>query len=161
MIVETFVGIKSRILMEIAFCLVGVYHIWSFTDVERKSVGHEPVINKYQLPIHSVMDLLNCCTIGKMNKTHLIWGFIHVFYIQKKKYFAQHRALWNTQCNVWDRGTAVFNWDVLFPVTQIWLKPVMHDTSDAIMQELTHQYVMINWLERFWKILIYSALLAV
>ena len=37
--------------------------------------------------------------------------------------------------------------EVLFPVTQIRLKPVLHDTSDAILQELTHQYVMINCVE--------------
>ena len=98
-----------------------------------------------------------------MNKTHLIWGSIHVIDIQKKKYWAQHRPLWNTHCNVWDRGTAVFDWDVLYPVTQIRLKPVLYDTSDAIMQELTHQYVMINFVECFLKICTYSygALLAI
>ena len=60
--------------------LVGDFHIWSFTDVERKSVGLEPVINSYQLPIHSGMDIVNvtvrcknCCIISKMNKKHLIW----------------------------------------------------------------------------------------
>ena len=139
--------------------LVEDYHKWSFTDVERKSVGLEPVSNTYQLPIHSGMDIVNvtvgcknCCIIRKMNKTHLIWGSIHVIDIQKKKYWAQHRSLWNTQCNVWDRGTAVFDWDILFPVTQIRLKPLLHDTSDTIMQELTHQCVMINCVERFWKI---------
>ena len=31
--------------------LVGDYHIWSFTDVERKSVGLEPIMNTYQLPV--------------------------------------------------------------------------------------------------------------
>ena len=84
----------------------------------------------------------NCCIISKMNKMHLIRGSIHVIDIQKKKYWAQHRPLWNPQCNVWDRGTAVFDWYVLFD----W------DTSDTIMQELTHQYVMINCVECFWKI---------
>ena len=33
---------------------------------------------------------------------------------------------------------------MLFPATQIRLKPAMHDTSEAILQELTHQYVMVN-----------------
>ena len=28
-------------------------------------------------------------------------------------------------------------------------KPALDDTFDAIMQELTHQYVMINCVERF------------
>ena len=139
--------------------LVGDYHIWSFTDVERKSVGLEPVIHTYQLPFHSGMDIVNvtvwcknCCIFSKMNKTHLIWGSIHVIDTQKKMYWAQHWTLWNTQCNVWDRGTAVFDWDVLFPVTQIRLKPVLHATSDAMMQEPTHQYDMINCVKHFWKI---------
>ena len=37
--------------------------------------------------------------------------------------------------------------DILFPITQIRLKPALHDTSDALMQELTHHYVMINCVE--------------
>ena len=52
--------------------LVGDYHIWNFTDIERKSVGLESVINTYQLPIHSGMDIVNvtvgcknCCIISK------------------------------------------------------------------------------------------------
>ena len=139
--VETFVRIKSRILISIAFFLVGDYHIWSYTYVERKSVDLEPIINTYQLSSHIGMDIVNvtvgyknCCIISKMNKTHLIWGSIHVIDIQKKEYCAQHRSLWNTQCNVRHRGIAVCDWDVLFPVSQIRLKPVLHDTSDAIMQ---------------------------
>ena len=138
--------------------LVGDYHIWSLTDVERKSVGFEPISNIYQLPIHIGMDTVNVtvgcqnyCIIRKMNKMHLIWGSIHVIDIQKKEYWVQHRALWNTQCNVWHRGIVIFDWDVLFPVSQIRLKPVLHDTSDAIMQKLTHQYVMINCVECFEK----------
>ena len=31
--------------------LVGDYHIWIFTAVERKFVGREPVINTYQLSV--------------------------------------------------------------------------------------------------------------
>ena len=125
--------------------LVGDYLIWSFTDIER-SVG---LINTYQLPIHSGMDIVNvtvrcknCCIISRMNKTHLIWGSIHVIDIQKKEYW----------CSVWNRGTVVFDWDLFFPVTQIRLNLVLHDTSDAIMQKLTHQYVMINCVECFWEI---------
>ena len=30
----------------------------------------------------------------------------------------------------------------LIPIPQIRLKPALHDTSDAIMQELTHRYVI-------------------
>ena len=37
--------------------LVRYFHIWSFTNVDRKSVGLEPVINSYQFPIHSCMML--------------------------------------------------------------------------------------------------------
>ena len=142
--------------------LVGDYLIWSFTDVERKSIGLEPVTNTYQLPIHSHMDIVNvtvgcknCWIISKMNKTQLIWGSIHVIDIQKKEYWAQTPilvVLWNTQCNVWHRGIAVFDWDILFPVTQIRSNLTWHDTSDGIMQELTHQYVMINCVECFWEI---------
>ena len=36
----------------------------------------------------------------------------------------------------WHRGTAVFDWVMLFPVTQIRLKPVLHDTSNAIATTL-------------------------
>ena len=74
--------------------LVGDYHMWSFTDVEIKSVGLEPVINTYQLLIHSTMDIVNvivrcknCSILSKMNKTHLIWGCMHVIDIQKKEYW--------------------------------------------------------------------------
>ena len=65
----------------------------------------------------------------------------------KKKYWAQHRTLRNTQWNVWHRGAGVLGWDILFPITQIRLKPAQHDTSDASMLELTHQYLMINCIE--------------
>ena len=75
--------------------LVGDYHIWRFTDVERMSVGLESTINTYQLPIHSGMDIVtvtvgckNCRIISKMNKTNLIWGSINVIDIQKKEYWA-------------------------------------------------------------------------
>ena len=37
--------------------------------------------------------------------------------------------------------------ETYFPITQIRLKPAQHDTSDDIMQELTHKYVMINYVE--------------
>ena len=67
----------------------------------------------------------NCCIISKMNETYLIWGSIHDIEIHKKKYSAQHLALWNTQCVMFDiTGT----------LTQIRLKPALHDTSDSIMQ---------------------------
>ena len=39
-------------LMSNVFFLVGDYHIWSFTNVQRKSVGLEPVINSYQFHVH-------------------------------------------------------------------------------------------------------------
>ena len=45
----------------------------------------------------------NYCIMSKMKKTHLIWESIHVIDIQKKEYWAQHRSLWNTQCNVWHK----------------------------------------------------------
>ena len=157
--VETLVRIESRILMSIAFSLVWDYRIRSLTDVERKSVGITPVINTSQFLIHSAMNIVNvivwcknCCIVSKMNKTHLIWGSQHVIDIQKKKYWAQHRALWNTHCNVWHRGTAIFDWDVLFPVTQIWLKPVLHDISDAIMHILLINMLWLTVSNAFKKI---------
>ena len=121
--VETFVRIVSRILMSNSFFLVGDYHIWSFTNVEWKSVGLEPVINSHQFPVHWGMNIVNvavgcknCCIVSKMNKEHLVWGSMHVIDVQKKKYRAQHRALRNTLCNVWHWGAGVFDWDILFPI---------------------------------------------
>ena len=49
-------------------------------------------------------------------------------------------------------GTPNAMFDVLFPVTQIRLKPVLHDISNVIMQKLAHQYVMINGVECFWEL---------
>ena len=49
-----------------------------------------------------------------------------------------------------------FLFEILFPITQIRLKLALYDTSDAIMKELTHLYVMINCVECFKNILIYS-----
>ena len=96
--------------------LVGDYHIWSFTDIERKSVGLEPVINAYQLPIHCGRDIVKSLSdaktiTNKTNKTHLIWGSIHVIDIQKKEYWAQHWSLWNTQCKqVAHAKNVYFDW---------------------------------------------------
>ena len=105
--VETFVKIVTRILMlEIKIYsnfLVGDHHIWSFTNVQRKSVGLEPVINSCQFPVHCGMNIVNvtvgcknCCIVSKMNKAQLVWGSMHVIDVQKKKYWAQHRSLRNT-----------------------------------------------------------------
>ena len=80
--------------------MVRYYHIWSFPNIERNSVGLEPVINTYQFPILSGMNIVNvtvrcknCCIISKMSNMYLVLGSIHVIDIQKKKYFAQHRTL--------------------------------------------------------------------
>ena len=61
--VETFVRIDSRFLMSNAF-LVGDYHIWSFTNDQRKSIGLEPVINSYQFPVHCGMNIVNVTTLS-------------------------------------------------------------------------------------------------
>ena len=60
--------------------LVGDYHIWSFTNVERKYVGLKPVINSYQSPVHRGMNFVNVNkaddskTIGLSAKwTKCIW----------------------------------------------------------------------------------------
>ena len=78
--VETFVRIDSWILISNAFFLVGDYYIWSFTNVQRKSVRLEPVINSCQFPVHSALNIVNVsvgcknwCIVSKMNKTHLVW----------------------------------------------------------------------------------------
>ena len=143
------------------FFLVGVYHIWSYTDFERKSLGLVPVINTYQLHIHSDIDIINvtvgsknCCIISKIKKKTPDLRIYTCHWYTKERALGPTPSLWNPQCNIWQwhRGTASFDWDILFPVTQIRLKPVLHDTSDAIMQELTYQYVMINCVECFWGI---------
>ena len=128
------------------FFLVGDYHIWSLTNVQRKPVGFEPVINTYQFPIHSGMNIVNvsvgcknCCTVSKMNKTDVVWGFMHVIDIQKKKYWSDTEPCETP--NVMLALTGVFDCDILFPVTQIRFKPALHDISNAIMQEITHQYI--------------------
>ena len=54
--------------------------------------------------------------------------------------------------NVWHGGTGVVDWDILFPITQIRIKPALHNTYDTIMQESAHQYVMINCVECIWEI---------
>ena len=59
--------------------LVGDYHIRSFTNVQRKSVGLEPVINSYQFRVHRGMNIVNvtvssknCCIVLKRS-TFLNW----------------------------------------------------------------------------------------
>ena len=47
------------------------------------------------------------------------------------------------------RKHEMFISSLTFPIIQIRLKPAVHDTTDATMQELTHQYVMINCVEGF------------
>ena len=162
LIVETFVRIESWVLISIAFFWLEII-IYEVLLMLRESLLalsqlSTPTSSLFTVAWTLLMSLLDAktCTISKMNKTHLIWGCIHVIDIQKKEYWAQHRTLWNTLCNVSHWGIAVFDWDVLFLVTQIRLKPVLHDTSDTIMQKLTHQYVKINCVKCFWEIWIYS-----
>ena len=83
--------------------LVGYYHIWSITNVQRKSVGLEPVINSYQFPVHCGLNIVHvsvgwrsCCIVSKMIKKYLVWRSMHVTDIRKKKYCSQHRSLRNT-----------------------------------------------------------------
>ena len=86
---ETFVRIVSRILMSNAFFWLEILVKWSFTNVQRKSVGLEPVINSYQFPVHWGMNIVdvtvgckNCCIVGKMNKALLVWWSMHVVDVQ-------------------------------------------------------------------------------
>ena len=145
------------------FCvfLVIDYHIWSFTNVEGKYVGLEPLINSYQFPIHCDMNIVNvtvgcknCCVVIKMNKMRLIWGYIQsMSLIFKRKSTGPYTEASGTPNAMFDiKGTTVFDWVILYPIAQIRFKPALHDTSDAIMQELTYQYIMINCVECFWEI---------
>ena len=76
--VETFVRIESRIVMSNAFFWLKII-IYKVLLTLRESLGLEPVINSYQFPIHSGMnisislsDAKNCSIVSKMNKRHLI-----------------------------------------------------------------------------------------
>ena len=69
--------------------------------------------------------------------------------IYKRKGTVPNTEYCGTPIVMFDRGTAVFDRLFLFPITQIRVEPALHDTSDAIMQELIHQYVMINSVECF------------
>ena len=66
--------------------------------------------------------------------------------MQNKKHWANTEPC-GTSDVMFDRGTGVFDRDILFSITQIRLKPALHNTSGVIMLELTHQYIMINCVE--------------
>ena len=138
--------------------LVGDYHLWSFTNAERKSVGLGRVINTYQFPIHSDMNIVNV-TIGcksvvssaKWTK-HIGFEDLYMSLTYKRK---------STGLNTKPCWTA----NVMFDIEELQFlmrhfvscysnktQPALHDTCNAIMQQLTHQYVMINCVECFWEI---------
>ena len=67
--VETFVRIESRILMLNAFFLLEIILYEVLLNIERKSVFLEPVINTYQFPIHSGMNIIHV-TVGCKKLLH-------------------------------------------------------------------------------------------
>ena len=91
-----------------------------------------------------LMSLSDAKTVVSSAKwTKRIWfEDLYMHWYTKEKVLAQHRPLRSVR--VWHSVTAVFDWNILFPVTEIGLKPAQHDTSDAFMPDLTHKYVMIN-----------------
>ena len=71
--------------------LVWDYHMWSSTNIERKAVGLEPVINSHQFPVDSGMDIVHvtggckyCGIVSKINKTHMRRVFKWHWYIRKR-----------------------------------------------------------------------------
>ena len=127
--------------------LIGDYHIWSFTGVERKSVGLQAVINTCQFPIHSFMNIVNvtvrsknCCIVSKMNKTHLIWGSIHVVDIQKKKYGPTDPC--GTPNVMFDIEEVQFLIET-YEIRQIRLKPALYDTLAPLCRSLL---INMSWL---------------
>ena len=138
--------------------LVGDYLIWSFTDREKVCW---PWANYQCLPAPYSQCHGHCkcrCRMQKLlypqqneQNTSDLRTYTYHWYT-KDRVLGPTPNLVEHPSNVWHRLIAVFDWDVLFHVSQIQLKPVLHDTSDAILQKLTHQYVLINCVECFRKI---------
>ena len=72
--------------------------------------------------------------------------------IYKRKSYVPNSDPWWTPNVMFDIEELEFLTDILFPITQVRIKPAVNDTTDAIMLELTHLYVMINCAECFWEI---------
>ena len=60
LVVQTFTMVKLLHLMMPLACFFIVWdnHTWSFTNIERKSVGFEEIINSYQFPIVMIWQFL-------------------------------------------------------------------------------------------------------
>ena len=69
---------------------------------------------------------------------------LRIIDIRKKKQ-------WTETCEIpiviFDIQEQQFETDTCFLLLPIRFKPALHDTSDAIMHELTHQYAMIKCVE--------------
>ena len=117
LIVDTFVRIESQILVPIAFFWLKII-IYEVLLMLRESLlllsqlsTMTPASSLFTEALTLLISLSDAKTVvssAKWTKMHLIQGSIHVFDMRNKKYWAQHWALWNTQCNVWHRRTAVF-----------------------------------------------------
>ena len=95
----------------------------------------------------------NFCIITKINKTHLIVGFMHVFDIQKKKYWVQHLSL-RKICNFWHWRTAIYDWDGirLWSVGD-WPNPCIWRNSWPVDRYLTY-FRWLLWVTRLLRSLI-------
>ena len=73
----------------------GYYYMCSFTNIETKSVGHEPVITSYQFPIHSGINIVNVTDWKqKLLYRQQIYARMSLIYI--KKWLGRHWALQNS-----------------------------------------------------------------
>ena len=65
------------------------YHIWSFSNIERKSVGLEPLINFYQFPIPSGMNIVKAdakTVVSSAKWTKRTWfEDLNMLFIYKRK----------------------------------------------------------------------------
>ena len=126
--------------------LVGDYHTWSFTKFERKSVGFEPIINSYQFPIHSGMNIVNvtvgCRTVVSSAKwTKRIWfEDLCMSMIYKRKSIGPNTDPCGTPNVMLDIENCSFWLRHIVSYTQIRLKQALHHTSCAIMKEVSPQY---------------------
>ena len=140
--VETFVRIDSRILMSNAFFWLEI------TKYEVLNTFKESLLVLCQLLftvawtlLMSLSDVKTVVSSAK-EQAHLVWGSMHVIDIQNEKYCEKHRALWNTQCNVWHRGAGVFDWDKLFPTDFVRIIVFINYIGAVQLISLLHVIIM-------------------
>ena len=120
--VETFVRVESRIVMlsnEFFLLEIIIYEVLqtlreNLLALSQLSTIIILVINSYQFPSHTGMNIFNVIV------RWIIWFEVLVIDIQQKMF-------------VWYSGTAIFNLEILLPITQIRLIPALHDTTLAYL----------------------------